>query len=55
MIRITSAQFNELWQNVLTELLKGQVPFLTIVKILSGKDPMQVCYGCSQEVVEEVT
>jgi len=49
-IRVTSTQFNCLWQQILDALHDGQVPFITLVEMLCSGKLEQACYGCLKEV-----
>ena len=50
-IRVTSAQFNEVWQSILDKLHERLVPYLALVEVFCGGNVGQICYGCSEEVI----
>ena len=50
-MRVTSAQFSCLWQNIIDKMQGGMVPFLTVLEILCEGRLKQVCCRCYKEVV----
>ena len=54
-MRVTSSQYQEMWQQILDTLSGGLVKYSSLVEVLCGGEQTQVCYGCSRKVnVSEV-
>ena len=50
-VRLTYAQFNKMWKNVMNMLKDGLVPFKDlVVKGLCDGSPAQQCYVCEEEI-----
>jgi len=48
--RVTSVQFNEVWQQILDKMHGGLVPYLTLVTVVCGGKLRQTCSMCLEEV-----
>ena len=44
-------QFNDMWKRVLNSMDGGLVPFTDLLKIVSGGDIRQECFGCSKVLI----
>ena len=44
-VRISSTQFNDLWQKILNKVQRRLAPFLTLVKLLGGDHIEQALCG----------
>eukprot|EP00092_Neocalanus_flemingeri_P035530 GFUD01038674.1.p1 GENE.GFUD01038674.1~~GFUD01038674.1.p1 ORF type:complete len:406 (-),score=128.53 GFUD01038674.1:125-1342(-) len=49
-MRVTSSQFNSMWQEVLDSMPGHLIPYTDILHILCGGQLTQVCFGCAKEI-----
>jgi len=49
-LRLPSAQFHSVWQQILDTLHGRLVPYITLVEVMCGGNLRQACYGCLKEV-----
>ena len=50
-LMVNPDQFNDMWKRVLNSMDGGLVPFTDLLKIVSGGDIRQECFGCSKVLI----